>query len=156
MSYELRPSRLGAAAMINGSMSNRLQAQGSLAPLMSSRALDAMRDRLAPMIEAGSSTASAPIDFQERCACMLNAIPGIAESEENMQAGMALCVQDPTAFEQQVASAGWTTHCGTELVAAGATPLTRAGAFLASTEGKVAIGVGAAVVLGLGAWFVLR
>ena len=88
-------------------------------------------------------------DAETKCACLLNAIPGLAADEANWTQGHDLCVQDPVNFEAQVRAAGWTPNCGGAGGGSGRVSNL-------STAAKVGIGVGAAGVIGAIAFALLR
>lgn len=95
------------------------------------------------MLSLDRTDAAAP-----RCRCMLDAIPGLAQDQAMYSQGLQVCLQNPNAFAQQVASAGITATCDGD--GSAATPWYR------TTPGMLGIGLGAVAVLGLGAWAVSK
>lgn len=156
MPYQMRLGDLYSdlAANGGGAVLQQGATQGSITPAMMHFAIpDAVRSQLA---QAVASTM--PAADSSRCDCLLSAIPGLASQPDQLAAGRQLCMQDPSAFEAQLRTAGWNPVCdaggaGTSSGSSGTSDTSGGGApagFLSTTGGKVAIGVGVLAVIGIG------
>lgn len=142
MSLANQISSGGGSAIISAG-----SAQGSVTPAALQNYL---QNHAAPVLNAiqDAQASSMPDTAAARCDCLLSAIPGVASSPDNLAAGRALCLQDPGSFEQQVRAAGYNPICDTGSTSSGSGGGSSAASFLSTTGGKVAVGVGAALVLG--------
>lgn len=106
---------------------------------------------MCPSCGGGHSTGDAS-PAEAHCACLLNAIPGLAADAPNFAQGHTLCMQDPAGFEAQVRGAGWTPHCDeTSAAVSGGSALSHL-----PTVAKVGIGIGAVGIIGAIAFALLR